>query len=89
MAKKTNLTINDGAVWYDLFGITAGIDDMEVLIEGGNGKLFCKGTYTGSEAITLTNYNNFPVGSVIEDVQAFKTHYKTDATTWKSSAAAS
>ena len=89
MAKKTNLTVNDGAVWSDLFNITAGIDDMEVFIKGGNGKEYCEGIYTGSGAITLANYNNFPVGSSIKDFQAYKTHYKTAATTWKSSAAAS
>lgn len=45
--------------------------------------------YRGSDAITLSNYNGLPIGSVIFDFQAFKTHYKTAATTWKSSAAAS
>ena len=88
MARKQNLNTNDGVAWYTRYGISAGVDDMEVVVFGGNGKERAVGFYGGSGALTLSNYNGFPVGSVILDFQAFKTHYKTASTTWKSSAAA-
>ena len=43
--------------------------------------------WTGAGAITLTNYNSIPIGSIIIDTQAFKIHIKQAAATWKSSAA--
>ncbi len=87
---KINLGPELSTAWPDLFAITTGLTGMEVEVVGGgvNGALYCRGIYTGSDAITLSNYNNFPIGSVIHDYQAYKTHYKTAATTWKSSAAA-
>lgn len=45
------------------------------------------GRYTGSSEVTLSVYNNLPVGSIIIDTQAAKFHMKTGATTWLSSAA--
>jgi len=46
-------------------------------------------TYDSAGAITLADYNGFPIGSRILDLQAFKWHIKTAATTWLSSAAMS
>ncbi len=86
--KKPNLAINSGQSWIDSYSITSGVDDIEFLNVGGNDKNFLVGFYTGS-GITLSDYDNVPTGSIIFDVQLFKTHYKTAATTWKSSAAAS
>jgi len=86
---KTNLNANDGGAWYNLYGVTSGIADLDVFLLGGNGANYPVGFYKGSGAITLSNYNNLPIGTVIFDFQAFKTHYKTAASTWKSSAAAS
>lgn len=86
---KTNLTLNDGGAWFNLFGITSGIADLDVAVFGGNGNYYCIGFYSGSSGITLSNYNALPVGTVIHDKQAYKTHYHDAATTWKSSAAAS
>ena len=87
--RPNNLTINDSQSWRDLWNITAGIDDMQVEIVGANNVNYARGVYTGSGAITLSNYNNFPIGSQILDIQAKKWHIKTAATTWLSSAAMS
>ncbi|MHB8842359.1 MAG: hypothetical protein ACYC56_11350 [Candidatus Aquicultor sp.] len=90
MNDKINLAEQRSTAWPDLFGVTAGLVGMEAKVIGGgvDGALYVEGIYTGSAAITLADYNNFPVGSSIKDFQAYKTHYKTGATTWKSSAAA-
>lgn len=86
-ARKQNMTVNDGVSWIVKFGISAGFDDMEAQVLGANGKEIVKATWLGSGALTLTNYNGFPIGSTIVDTQAFKIHMKTSATAWKSSAA--
>lgn len=86
--KPQNLAVNDGINWADQFGVTTGITDLDVLVLGTVGNYRCIGFYTGS-GITVANYNALPVGSVIHDVNAYKTHYHDAATTWKSSAAAS
>jgi hypothetical protein len=90
MASKNNLTSVPGTSWADLYGISAAKQaGLEAEVKNGNGCTYVEGRWTGAGAITLSNYNNFPIGSIILDFQAFKTHYKTGATTWKSSAAAS
>ena len=89
MARPNNLTLNDNQSWVDAYNITSGISDFQAEIVGANGVNYVKGIYTGSGAITLSNYNNFPIGSTILDVQAKKWHLKTAATTWVSSAAMS
>ncbi len=91
MNNKINLVPQSSTNWADLFGISSGLTGLEASVVGGgvNGALYVVGFWTGSGAITLSNYNAFPIGSIIYDHQAFKTHYKTAATTWKSSAAAS
>ena len=88
-----NLKPCDGESWKDLFSITAGLDDIMVSLEAGkdnagNPKIFANAKYYGSGAITLSNYDGFPIGSKIEDYQAYNIHYKVGASTWKSSAAA-
>lgn len=83
----------DSDSWEDLFGITTGASDLMTVsaqrsVDGsGNNVIVVNAVYNGSSGITLSNYNGLPVGSVIVDVQAFKIHMKTAATTWKSSAA--
>ncbi len=90
--KLRNSQVVDGVSFMDLFNIplTAAQNLSNVLIITGtsqNGKTVVQANYTGASAITLSDYNNLPVGSVIFDFQAFKTHLKTGSTTWKSSAA--
>lgn len=75
-------------------GVTTGKDDLLVFgVAGLQGSsdtarepYIC--VYYG-DGITLANYNAFETGTIIIDTQAFKIHMKTDATTWKSSAAMS
>lgn len=89
--KKNPLTINHGASWMDKWAITSGTTYLEVLELGAGNvtRLLC--WYRDpSTAITLTNYANFPKGTVIYDEQAYKVHIKVAAegtSTWKSSAA--
>ena len=88
--KKPNLAVNSGQSWIDSYAVTnaTAIAGAEFLNVGANGKNFLVGFWTGAGAITTSWFNNMPIGTVILDYQAYKTHYKTAATTWKSSAAA-
>lgn len=94
--KQNNAIVSQGQTsWEDLFGINAGgltnatrATLKVAIITNDNGNI-AQVWYTGSAALTLSEYNALPVGSMIFDFQAYKTHYKTAATTWKSSAAAS
>lgn len=96
--RYNNAQIYDGEAWNQKFSIAdAAAAKMKLVLvtkgsdPDGTEQITCTGYYdggSGAAAITLADYNNFPVGSVIEDFNAFKTHYKTGATTWKSSAAA-
>lgn len=90
--KLRNSQVIDGVSFMDAFNIPlAAANNLQnvVRISGNDSKksevVFA--TYTAASAITLSDYNNFPVGSVIFDTNAFKIHLKTGATTWKSSAA--
>ena len=85
MSRKQNRVPQDGVSWPTQFSVTAGIDDMEVTVEGANDKVVVKATYYGSSSITLANYNGFPVGSIIDDTEVYSQHMKIGATTWKSS----
>ncbi len=90
--KLRNSQIVDGVSFMDLFNIplAAASKLSNVLIISGiadDKKTVVQANYTNTTAITLSDYDNFPVGSIIFDFQAFKTHLKTGATTWKSSAA--
>lgn len=84
MNNKINLCDEVGTAWPDLFGITAGLDGMEAQVKtgGADGAIYVDAKWTSTSAITLSNYNNFPTGSKIEDAQAHKTYYKTGATEW-------
>lgn len=81
---KINLAVQTSTAWPDLFNITSGLDGLEGKVVGGGneGAIYFEGKYISSTAITLSNYNNLPIGSKIEDHQAKKTLYKTGATTW-------
>lgn len=92
--KSQNLVQQQGTSWEDLFGIdvdrltNATRDNFFVYLLGNDRKsgiAIC--FYTGSGALTLSEFNNLPVGTVIFDVQSKKWHLHTDATTWVSSAA--
>lgn len=92
MISKLNLAVNENQGWMDRFNITAGTDDLELLVLGANGKTRVIGFYTGSGAASYTNYKNLPKGSIIFDEQAHKTVEKVgDAgtDTWVASAARS
>ncbi|GEM_PF-6927339 len=54
-----------------------GGESVRALYDGGD----------AAAAITLADYNGFPIGSHILDIQAYKWHIKTGAETWKSSEA--
>ena len=87
---KLNLDTNENQGWMDRFQITAGYDDLEVLVLGANNNTKIFAFYNGSGAISLTNYKNFPIGTWIFDDQAHKIHLKNAASetdTWLSSAA--
>lgn len=90
--KLRNSQVIDGVSFMDAFNIAyADANNLQNAVRiGGNADKKSEvvfAVYTGTGAITLTNYNGLPVGSVIFDVQAFKIHLKTGATAWKSSAA--
>lgn len=87
---KLNLDTNENQGWMDRYQITAGTDDLEVLVLGANNNVQVLAFYNGSGAINLTNYKNFPLGSLIFDRQAKKIHQKNAASetdTWVSSSA--
>lgn len=78
----------DSGSWEEQFLVSTGASDLtKVQAVADEDGMIVKAVYKGSGAITLANYNGFPLGSVITDLQAFKTHIKVNATTWKSSAA--
>ena len=90
-----NLVEQQGTSWEGLFGIDAGgltnatRDNFNVHIIGNTQKsAIAVCFYTGSAALTLSEFDALPIGSIIFDMQAFKLHLHTAATTWKSSAAA-
>lgn len=94
--KQNNATFSQNQTsWEDKWGINAGgltnatRATLKVGILSNEDGDVAHVVYTGSAALTLSEFNSLPVGSVILDFQAYKTHYKTAATTWKSSAAAS
>lgn len=93
MPRPNNLTINDSSSWVNLFAVTdaTAIAGLSVLILGAGGKMRVIGFWNGAGAIDLTKYNTtpgLPIGTIIHDFQVYKAHYKTAASTWKSSAAA-
>lgn len=51
---------------------------------GGSSLVWFEATYLGSGALTLADYNAFPIGSRIFDFQSGKIHLKTGATSWVS-----
>lgn len=79
-----NGVIRDGVSWKDKYSISdAAADVVKVGVcfaaEGGEVvRLICDG------AITLTDYNNLPVGSEVLDTVGFTYNLKCGATTWKS-----
>ncbi len=90
--KLRNSQVIDGISFMDMFNITLAaaqkLQNVEIITGTQDGNTtVVRANYTGTGAITLTDYNNLPTGSVIFDFQAFKVHLKTGATTWKSSAA--
>lgn len=89
---KLNLDTNENQGWMDRYVITAGYDDLEVLVLGANDAEQVIAFYNGSGAINTTNYKNFPLGSIIFNRQAHTTIEKAAASgtdTWVTSAARS
>jgi hypothetical protein len=92
MLSRLNLAVNENQGWMDRFGITLHTDDLEVLVLGANNNTRVIAWYNGSGAITLSDYANLPLGSIIFDLQAHTTVEKAAAagtSTWKTSAARS
>lgn len=93
--KQNNVVQGQGASVEDLFGIDFGDLtnatrlNLQAEIKNGPIRTFAVLYYSGTGALTLSEFNNLPVGSYIIDFQAFKIHLKTGSTTWKSSAAMS
>lgn len=87
--KLNNASLSEGVSFQDRFNVD--IADAEnlacVQIFNSNSDERVIAFYKGAGAIDLTKYNGFPKGSLIHDEQAHKTHEKTGATTWVSSAA--
>ena len=83
----------DGAGVFKAYGITFGdltnvtSSNLQGHIVNGPAFDYAVLTFIGSAALTLSEFNSLPVGSEIRDFQAKKTHFKTAATTWVSSAA--
>jgi len=95
MGKQNNVALSGSQTsWEDKWGINAGAltnasrSNLRVVVKSHANGDYAEVTYTGSGALTLSEFNNLPIGSIIFDFQAFKTHYKTAASAWKSSAAA-
>lgn len=90
--KLRNSQVIDGVSFMDAFNIDLADANKLQNAMRVSGNAYKKSdvvfaVYTGTGAIILANYNGFPVGSVIFDMQAFKIHLKTGNTAWKSSAA--
>lgn len=91
-----NAVIYDGEAWNQKFNIAdaaAAKLKMVTVFKGsdadGTEQLRVDAVYDGGSGgtnITTSDYNNFPVGSTILDVDAFAYYLKTDATTWKTEA---
>jgi hypothetical protein len=81
----------DVGSWESKYAVTTGAADLIVFpLKQGTVEVVYA-VYTGSGAITLTNYKGLPAGSIVVDPQAYKIHFKVAASgtdTWKSSAAA-
>ena len=87
-----DLTQHRGTSAFDLFNITPSADIEFLPLSGGNGNGKAIAWYSGSGAISLTDYKNLPKGSIIHDLQAHKDHEKVGEAgtdTWVSSAARS
>lgn len=80
--KYKNAVVKDGVSWQDLWNISATaaakLDLVEVV--SGNGVMIPRVTTT--QSITITDYNNFPTGTIVFDAYAKKIHQKYAATTW-------
>lgn len=97
--KPNNAVRSQGANFMDLLGLTKAQADTLEWCEvisyqdaDGNNQNAYHAVYSGSGAITLSNFAKMGKGSIIIDTQAFKIHMKVaDAgtSTWKSSAAMS
>ena len=91
MSKALNLKPQDGVSWEDVYAIDGGgltnatRANFLVEIVTGNGARFARAIYTGSGALTTSEFNNFEIGSTIlaPAITTPAIHLKTAATTWK------
>lgn len=89
--KANNMILIDGVSWEDRYAIDAdGLtnatrSNFKVVRFGGEGEEFVICRYTGADALTLSEFNNFPVGTLIfaNAVSTPCVYMKTAATTWK------
>lgn len=89
--KANNMVLIDGVSWEDRYGIDAdGLTNatranFKVVRFGGEGDELVIVLYTGSGALTTSEFNNFPTGTVILAVGLGTPalYFKTGATTWK------
>lgn len=90
--KANNVILQDGTSWEDRYQIDAGAltnadrSNFFVEIKGNDQHSFAECLYTGTGALTTSEFNNLPIGSQIKAVAltAPTLYWKKDATTWKS-----
>ena len=88
--KSKNLVEQQGTSWEDLYQID--VDSLTnatranffVQLIGNDKATFARCIYTGADALTIAEFNNLPIGSVIHAVglTAPAIYYKKAATTW-------
>lgn len=92
--KANNVILIDGVSWEDLLKIDAGAltnatrSNFFVEIKGNDKHTYVEAVYTGSGALTTSEFQNFPLGSIIHAVglSAPAIYYKVAAAgtdTWK------
>lgn len=90
--KANNIISHDaGTSWEDRFQIDGGgltnatRANFFVQILGNDEYEYCECLYTGSGALTLSEFNNFPIGTRIfaPAISTPSVYMKTAATTWK------
>lgn len=91
MGKALNLRPQDGASWEDIYAIDAtGLTNASrtnffVQILTGQNHRHVRALYTGSSALTTSEFNAFEIGSTIlaPAITTPSIYMKTAATTWK------
>lgn len=82
--KVNNASVIDGQSFMDAFGITKAAADKLKVCMRMQGHLGETVFAVSNEALTISDYNGFPVGSVVVDAHSATKaiQVKTGATTW-------